>query len=222
MSTTFADIKEKVLEAYDLEEEVFIDDGEILTWANEGVADIEAEIHAIHDKYFETEEYLPLVLGQDTYDLPSDIYAFKITGMFYDNGSETYEIKPLKDKRLIPCIDDGESYRYRIVNSSVNGVKIKFYPNIREDSTENVTIHYIRTAKKFVDDASLLDIPIAENFIKQYILDKCANKERMTPDAPQSEPLKRNRELIVASLSQMIEDDNNETNIPLDFYEDHI
>ena len=184
------------------------------------IEDIEADIHSIHDKYFHSEDVLSLVAGVSSYSLPSDIYATKITGIFFDDGATKYEIKPMKDLSEIPYIKENDFYKYRITNTATDGLKIKLYPASRDTSSTIVTIFYRRAAKRFSADTDILDVPEAKQFVKQYVLDQVANKERMTPDAPESEALKRKRKLLMDSLERMIDDDNNEIFIDMSFFEE--
>lgn len=221
MSSTWLQIKTEIENKYDLLDEDFFSATEMLDAANEAIDDIESEIHSIHEKYFETSGNIALVLGTSEYAKPSDMYANKVTGIYYNDGSTKYEIKPLKDKSDIDFVQDGDRYRYRFVNSTSGGIKIKLYPASQETSSTNVTIHYIRQAKHFALDADVLDIPEAEAFIKQYVVDQAANKERMTPDAPESAALGRKRKVLIEVLSTMVEDENSEIKPDLSFLEDN-
>lgn len=222
MSISWAELKQEILDEYDLNEETFVTEDELVSYINAAIDDIESEIHAIHDKYFETEDYLALTTGVSSYDLPSDIYASKITGIYYNNGSVKYEILPLKDKKEILDVQAGDLYRYRIVNTTADGVKLKLYPESAETSTETVTIFYIRNAKRIDDDNDDIDIPEARSFLKQFVVDKAANKERMTPDAPESAALARLRKNLIEILSVMAPDDNNLIKPDFSHYEDMV
>lgn len=219
MSISWAEIKQEILDEYDLNEETFVTEAELVSYINAAIDDIESEIHAIHDKYFETEGFLALTAGQSMYDLPADIYAAKITGVYYNNGSDKYEITPLRDKKRIMSVEQEDDYQYRIVNSTADGMKLRLYPQSREDSAENVTIHYIRSAKRVTPDNDIIDIPEARGFLKQFVVDKAANKERMTPDAPESPALQRLRKNLIDILTEMVPDDNNEIIPDFSYYD---
>lgn len=215
---TWSEIKAEVQIEQDLSEETWVSATELLNFANDGISDVEKEIHTIHDKYFDADAFITLTEGQSEFNLPTDIYANKITGLYYDNGSEKYEINPLKSLSDIMHVQDEDEYQYRIINTTSGGKKLKFYPPARETTSLFVVMSYRRKAKPFVDDTSELDIPEAKDFIKQYVKDKVSNKERMTPDAPESAALGRKRKSLLDSLENMIDDDNNEVNVDLTFY----
>jgi hypothetical protein len=217
---TWGEILAEIEDENDLAEEVFVDSGELLTYANSGLEDLEKKIHVINDNHFAADTSLALVNGTSTYSLPSDIYSTKINGIFYNDGSTKYEIKPLKNLSEIPDIDTNDDYRYRIINTTASGRQIKLYPASRETSSSNVTIFYRRVIKLFVDSTSVLDIPEAKEFVKQYVTDKVKNKERNTPDAPESDSLVAKRKDLLDSLEKMIDDDNTEVAVNTDYYEE--
>jgi hypothetical protein len=101
-------------------------------------------------------------------------------------------------------------------------MKIKLYPASRETSSTNVTIFYRRKANRIVSDSTVIDIPEGDSFIKQWVIDKAANKERMTPDAPESAALARKRELLLNSLTNQIDDENNEVTMDISHYQDSV
>jgi hypothetical protein len=216
---TWAEIKAEIQSEYDLSEETFVDAAELLQYANSAIEDIEKEIHTIHDKYFHAEANLSLVTNTQDYNLPSDIFANKITGIYYNNGGTKYEVKEIKDLSEIIDINLNDDYRYKIVNTTSGGTKIRLYPTSRETSS-NITLFYRRRIKLFVLDADNLDVPEAKEFLKQYVIDKVANKERMTPDAQESPALSRKRKALLDSLESMIDDNNNEIFISTDFFEE--
>jgi hypothetical protein len=201
--------------------EDFVADTELLAWANDAKTEAEAEIVSLYDPYLETEDYLALAIGEDSYDLPADIYASKITGIYFNDGSESYEITLMKRKSTILNVNDNARYQYRIVNTTADGVQLKLYPASRETSSTNVTIHYIRRSAPITDDNSLMDIPLADAFIKQYVKDKIRGKE-LGPLAEESRSqlLEKQKQLLIEALNQMIPDENSDQIDPdLTFYD---
>lgn len=218
---TWAEIKAEIEAEYDLTEETFVDATELLQYANSGIEDVEKEIHTINDNYFHSESSISFVNGVSDYSLPSDIFANKITGWVFDDGSKSYMIKELKDLSKIPDIQTTDYYQYRIINTTAGGTKIRVYPTPSTTETNN-TIFYRRRIVLFVDDSSVLDVPEAKEFLKQYVIDKAANKERMTPDAQESPALMKKRKSLLDSLAKMIDDDNTEVYINTDYYEEFL
>lgn len=217
---TWLELKTEIEADYDLAEETWIKPAELMSAANTAISSIEKQIHTFHDKYFETEGYIPLTASTSIYNLPADIFAVKITGIYFNNGSEKYEIKPIKSLSDTVDVDASEPYKYRIINTSASGLQLKLYPPARETHPTAVTMFYKRNANLFTVDASELDIPEAKDFVKQYVIDFAVNKERMTPDAPESPKLQTMRKDLLDSLENMIDDDNTGLDVDYSYYEE--
>lgn len=217
---TWGTMKTEIISECNIEGEDFISSTELLTWGNEGKDEAEAEIVGLYDKYLETEGYLALTINVKLFNLPTDIYANKITGLFYNNGSEKYEITLIKNKKDIYNISENDNYRYTIVNSTAGGIQLKLHPASRETASQNVVIHYIRESQALASDASLMDIPLADSFIKQYVKDKIKEKE-IGPMNLQSESpmMAKERRLLLEALSHMIPSDSaDEIHMDAGFY----
>jgi hypothetical protein len=218
LADTWAIIKAEIEDECDLAEETFVDAGELMNYANSALEDIEKEIHTLNDKYFAAEANLSMVSGTAAYSLPSDIYATKITGIYFDDGSKSYEIKEIKDLSILPDIETSDDYRYRIINNAATGLQLKLYPTAQTTDSTSVTIHYRRKVNKFLTTATTIDVPEGKEFVKQFVTDKVTNKERMTPDAPESAALKRKRDQLLDSLTKQIDDNNNGLGVDMSYY----
>lgn len=219
---TWGDIADKVSNDLDLNGETFISPEELLGYGNAALDEASKEVMGLYDEYFEAEAPLALTSGTSLYALPTDIYAIKITLITYNDGATKYEIVPLKDKRQIPFVQETDDYRYRIINQTGQGFKLKLYPPSRETSASNVTIFYYRTPTRFVDETTQLDIPEAAQFIIQHVKDACINKEAGTLySAPPSAALEKQRQLLKTLLDEMKPDANNNLVPDTSFYEDY-
>lgn len=220
-SPTYTELKSYVQKELDIEDETFITANEILSYFNEAVDMVEATIHTIYEDYFLTNSNIALVNGTSTYSLPSDIYAQKIRGFLYDNGSDKkYEVKRLKKLNEIPFIDSNDYYRYIITNDSTNGLKIKFYPTPSETSSTNLTLWYLRNAKKFSTGTDVCDIPEFTSVIVQYVRWKCHNKEGHPDTGQDYGLLEKMRQDMVETLTGRIPDEDNEIIKDMSFYAD--
>ena len=78
---TYTNIKDFVQKKLDLQEESFITPEELLLYCEEAIKYCEAEIHKlnIEDQYFVSQAALPLTSGKSDYDMPTNIYANKIS-----------------------------------------------------------------------------------------------------------------------------------------------
>jgi hypothetical protein len=223
VAKTWATLLEEIKDDMNLHGEDFVSDVELLAWANDGIEQAEKEIVSLYDKYFETDAALPLVSGTALYNLPSDILAHKITHIEYNNGTREYEVKFMKRKDELRNVDANDSYyRYRLRNDAANGMQIEFYPTPTETSASNIKIHYIRSVTRLALTTDVIEIPIADAFIKQYIKDQVRGKE-LGPmwDHSETQSLQKQRALMIEALQNMVPDDSRDEITPdTSFYED--
>jgi hypothetical protein len=230
MSTffTWSDIKTKVQADLGIEDEVFVTDSELLSYANEAIDEAEAEIHDLYEDYFLSKQTLSLVQGTADYDLPSGIYAHKIRRIIYQNGASIYTVPRLKDwkkfeeKAVIDYYGNSTTdfYNYFITNSTAGSPKISLVPSARE-SGNYITIWYIRNANRLTALADICDIPEFINFIYQYIKVRVYEKE-MNPNLQMAiAALQQQRELMQSTLASMVPDADNTLEADLSFYREH-
>lgn len=86
---TWLQIYQKMAAELDLELEDFETKEQLAGYANDAIAEIEAEIHTIYEDYFLTLGYLDFQLGQDEVPLPADLYAMKVRSIWFKSGSAT-------------------------------------------------------------------------------------------------------------------------------------
>lgn len=225
---TLADLKLKVERALGLEDEEFVIPEELTDYANDAIDEAEAEIHSNNPNYFLSRATLTLVSGQEEYDLPANIYAFKIRAIVYRNGTDTYEIKKCREwnQFLKYALDqDSDSstrnYRYFIINPSADGQKILLTPTPNE-SGAYVTVWYIRNANTLVDDDDVCDIPEFSSFIIEYMKMRCYEKEGHPNFAACNARVEAKRQQMIDTLTNMIEDPDNEIEPDFRSYDEQI
>ncbi len=217
---TRAEIVAKIEADLDLEEETFITTNELYNYINEAIRDCEAEIHTLYEDYFLVSAPISLVTGTSEYSLPADIYANKIRGLVFDNGSDKYLMTRIKKFEDIPFVQSNDPYQFLITNSGTSGIKLKLFPNSRDTSASFLTVWYLREAKKLAADGDICDIPEFINYILSHIKVSCLKKEGHPLLPIEVANLDKLRQNMVETLSSMVVD--GDTKIPLDtsFYED--
>ncbi len=166
---TWSEIKTKVEEELDIQAEDFVDETELLGYANEAIDEIEAEVHNLYENYFKSYHYPTLVVGTSEYALPTDIYCNKILLAQYNDGSLKYKITKIKDIEKAD-VEDSEDYRYDIENSTAGAVaKFVLYPTSRVASSTYVKLWYLRNANKLSSSSDTLDIPEGANVVIAYM-----------------------------------------------------
>lgn len=222
---TWSEIKTKIEQDLDLEDEDFVRPAELLSYTNEAIDEAEAEIHGLYEDYFMSRSTIGLVSGTDQYSLPDDIYAHKIRRLVYDNGGRVYTVERIKDWHkfeeysIQKNYGTGEIYRYFILNSTPGEPKILLVPRATETG-DVIQIWYIRNANRLEDDTDVCDIPEFINFIFQYVKVRVYEKEGH-PNLPKAmQDLEQQRQQMVSTLAAMVPDAGNEIEADLSAYEE--
>lgn len=140
---TYQEAMTKVITDLDLQEifegqGAFISPNEMAGYFNEALTEAEAEIQATNQDYFLTKYYVPLVQGQKRYALPTNIFANKIRGVYYLNGSINYYVSQFRRKNKFENIaltdqwDPNAWYMYLLVNDYVGQSVMEIHPPSRE------------------------------------------------------------------------------------------
>lgn len=221
--STYSAIKTKLYNDLDLTDEDFITEAEFLGYVNEAMDDCEAIIHnlGLEAKYFKTTDTLTLVSGTADYAMPSDIYANKMVGMYYINGTKRYRIDRSRNQDSILYDATGSNYEYDIFNLTA-GVKIRLYPTPAE-SGAYVQRYYIRNVRKLTtssEASNTCEIPESVNFIFAHVKVRVYEKEGNPNLAGASENLRLQHDLMVQNLQEMTQDGNNIINPDLSYYSD--
>jgi hypothetical protein len=220
---TWNEIKTKIENDLDLQDEDFISTNELLGYANEAIDEAEAEIHTLYEDYFLTQLPIGMVNNQDKYDLPSNIYGMKIRKLMYQNGASVYPIPRLKDSRKIETYQEnnvvgaGTLYSYFIDNSTAGSPKIVITPMPYETGAF-LTIWFLRNANRLVNVLDICDIPEAISFILQYMKVRCYEKEGHPNLAKAMGDLEQQRGQLSNVLSSMTADGDNKIEPDLSAY----
>jgi hypothetical protein len=220
---TYTRIEQKLWDDCDIEDEDFISSSELMGYVNEAIRDCEAEIHklGLEDYYFLQSSALALVTSTSLYSLPSDLYANKLRGVLYSSGSTRYEIIRMKSIRETANVDDSDDYMYLLIAPTAGArASLKLYPSSRETSASNVTLWYIRNAKQISVDADVCDIPEFINYILQSAKVRIYEKEGNPNVAKAIMDKKELRDLMISTLQNMVEDENNLVTPDVSFYND--
>lgn len=224
---TYEELDAKVRQDLDIEQETFIQTSEMLGYANEAIDEAEAEILKLHQDYFLTSDALTLVSGTDAYDLPADIYGGKLRGVIYRNGSTRYMVQKYRRMdKFAKIMDDSigsgaNFYKYYIRNSSTLGNQMVLVKTPVE-SGAFITRWYIRNAARMVDGTSRLDIPEFANFVLTCMKGMCRAKDNgMVMPADAAAMIQQQRQMMVDTLGEMIEDDDDTVEGDFSHYEEH-
>lgn len=206
----------------------FVDEEEVKGFANDAIDEAESLIHTIYEDYFLDKAYLTLVNGEEDVDLPTNIYAMKIRAIIYDNGSSVYEIKRIRELKKflqyrLAKQNTGTSgtYSYFLTNATAGEPKVTFSPPAQEDSTENVEVWFLRNANRLTFPEDKCDIPEFVQFIYDYVRVKVYTKEGHFALPVAQQALAETRQRMIATLTEMVPDNDNEMQPDLSFYREH-
>lgn len=225
MSVTLSDLITATNDLTDNEGNAIADSTSVIRFINEAIKRCEAVIHNLQEDYFYNETTISVVDGTSAYDLPSDIYARKIRGIWYNDGSKVYEILPIQDRQTLLYLKNSSNSqaakRYNITNDSTNGVKINIYPTPSETDSTSYVIMYIRNAKQLVNLTDVLDIPEYEQYIIDFARRRVLQKEVVNPMLTTvTEDLINTESLMVDTLQESVPDGNNEMSLDTSAYDE--
>lgn len=229
MSYTWGTIRDNLERELGIEDELWINESELLEYTNRAVREAKAEIEALYQDYFLSYATITFVADQESYDLPSDIYANKIRRFLFENGSTRYTIDRMRDwkkfeSKSIEDYQNGSSrYAYFIINQSVDTTKILVSPAIRSaDAGAYGKLYYSRDVTEFTTSSDILDIPEFVNFIYYHVREAVLKKEGH-PNLPDAQAkLNEERERMNGVLAEMVPDADNEIEADYSHYEEMI
>ena len=224
---TLGQLRTKLGRDLDLEAEVFIRPDELTELINEAIDEAEMEIHGLSEDYFLTREIINLVAGQEEYDLPGTIYADKIRGIMYNNGSSVYEVlrerewHKFKEYEISKNYESANLYRYFLLNSTPGQPKIVLFPKAEENGAY-LTIWFLRQANRLEAESDVMDMKEAHNFVLQHVKCRVYEKEGNPQLANAKADLEKERNLMVATMQNRVPDNNNTIELDLEFYKSFV
>jgi hypothetical protein len=222
--STWAELREKIQEEHDIVEEPdFLSEGELLGYVNDAIDVCEKHFIKLPD-YFLASGSIYLVSGQRDYDLPEDMYATKIRGLWHDQ--DRYRVKLLKSISHKSLLEEspGATMKFLIINNSGELPKIRLFPT-PNNTGNTLSIDYIRGASRLSgDDFEEIDIPEAMGFITSYVDMKLKQKEKLYggPLEDAKAEMMRQEQLLIEALATRIDDEDATVIEPdVSIYEDH-
>lgn len=241
---SYKEARDKIKLDMDLTEEDFVTENEFIGYFNAAIDEAEAEIHTLHEDYFLTKTTIAMVSGTQDYALPSNIYAQKIRGIIYQNGSIIYPVIRVRgtqqffDISMTEQYGKQEDYRYIIRNDGLTyGYQISLIPPARETGNY-MTLWYLRNATRIPlvgeakegggtyvladAEATKIECPEFINFIMALVRAYCGAKENGGEFSDSdTQMVEQQRKMMVDTLSKMIEDDDNRVVQDLSHYYEH-
>jgi hypothetical protein len=147
----------------------------------------------------------------------------KFAGLIYSDGNNrTYPLRKLRSFREIPYIEQNSTdfYSFLIVNSEEDGMKLKLFPAAQRTTATALTCWHIRSARTLENESDECDIPEFVDFIIAHMKVSCGTKEGHPLLEVFNGELEKEKELMVATLSSMVVDEDNVMTMDMSLYED--
>lgn len=226
---TWAQIREKIEQECDLQDEDFVSPSELLAYANEAIDEAESEIHSLYEDYFLKKVDIPIQSGDEFLPLPvhmPDIYADKIRRVIFTEagGTTVYTVTRLKDwkkfeqKAVADTQVTTDLYQYFLVNSTPGNPELMLVPRSREAGV--LTVWYLRNANRLETDTDICDIPEFVNFVLAHLKMKVYAKEGHVGYPAALERVEAERARMVSVLASRVPDAENEIEMDLSHYDD--
>jgi hypothetical protein len=217
---TYGEAAQKISVELDLQEEKFITPDELMGMFNDGIDQAEQMILGLFEDYLLAEKQYTLVIGQDRYEMPEDIYANKIKCLWFNDGKFRYQIKRTR-QNILPFADIANSeYSFQIQHRDPSeGITIKLAPSVTQNGPF-MFMQYIRNANRVESDDSIIDLPEAMNFIFSYVKVRVYEKESHPLLQVAMSDLESQRAFLQTTLKSMTVDDDNEIVPDMSFYAD--
>lgn len=168
MLWTYSQLRQKMELELDLEEEIFVTPDELIGYTNKAIKLAASAILKIDEDYFLSVMHIPLLSGQQNYDYPYNIYAYKIRGMEYSAGATIYPVNRFRRMGKFDSVEIAnyypvsDWYAYTTLNNSDSPdgkAKIVLIPASKETSVVSypqsinqtaapLKLYYIRSANR--------------------------------------------------------------------------
>lgn len=237
---TYQELEARVRRDLDLQDEDnFVSNDEMASYANEAINDAEAEIMSLHEDYFLTKSAISFVTGVKEIALPANIYAQKIREFIYNNNAVIYEIQRVRDPHKFYRIAQQDfapsgvmDYRYMLQSDNAGAQDtIQLSPPAQETGAV-AELWYIRNANRVplttesgitraIQLAKIIDIPEWGDYIVQFMKCRCLAKDLNPRAESELVALANRKKMLVETLANRTPD--NEDAVPMDLsaYYDH-
>lgn len=201
-NVTLLELRTQARQRANMENSQFITDSELNSYINNSCTELYDLLIAKYEDYHATTANIPIVVGTDSYALPTDFYKLLGVDLVVDAQGNAVTLKPFmfaerNAYRFTPTWNVvGLAYlRYHMIDSNIRFVPV---PN----SPQTVKLWYIPALTKLSADADVLDgVSGWEEYVIVDAAIKMISKEEGATDALmiQKEALKKRIEMMAAN-----------------------
>lgn len=153
----------------DMQDDEAVTPNELKQYFNAAIRDAAAIIQLLYEGYFLAYDFVALVAGTESYDMPDNIYAVKMVKVFYATGARKYEVERLSLEDILNS-QPGDDFGWNPESSTPgDGAQFVLYPTPTVTESDTMKRWYIREPMAIVDDDDVIDIPEFISFIKAHV-----------------------------------------------------
>jgi hypothetical protein len=234
MTWTALEVRNKVRQDLDIDEDELVTDTQMYEFINDAVRDMVSEMLklGIEDKYYETRAPMNIVANQEEYSLPANMYHTKIYRVIHQRSGtrEIYEIKRMRGMKEYldyhwenDYTHSNPTYQYKLLNNT-GQPSFLLVPKPQIAETGSVTFWYARKPITVTGGSSIVDIPEEMiSYILTFVKVECLKKDVGNPLIdPMMVDLDRIRKLMVDTLTDQTHDSDNMVEMDTSFYGDMV
>lgn len=213
---TWGEIKRQIQNKHGIEGDKDYPEQELIDIANKAINKVEAHIIKLQQDYFLTVHSINVLGGQLEYDLPNDIYAYKIRRVFLPKGQPVYRAVNLNDMM------DESKFRYQILNHSDGQRKLTLNKSIGDTTLK---IYYTRNANKLTllgGDGQIVDIMEYADAVMDRMSYMIEFKDKSPTVQLALNDYNESISDLTNSLAMSVNDENTEMEANTEFMDDHI
>lgn len=228
---TWGDIKQDIQETHGIETDASYTEQELINMYNKALTRVESHVIGLQQDYFLAKETIAISKDVLEYDLPTDIYAYKIRRVFIDqpgyNVRKVYKASNLDDMEITSRYEsdyygNSKKFRYIITNESAGQAKFTM-SYVDEDA--NLIIYYTRNPKRLTiteGDAHICDIPEFADAIKAHMSYQIEWKDKSPTTAQTKADYIEIMGDLTRSLAVSINDEDNMIEPDTELFDDHV
>lgn len=206
-------IVSKIQDDLDLHEENFVTTDDIKQFIGDAIDDAEEIIIDCFSDFFLTYSDLSVTAGDTTIVLPEDLYESRLRGVYFSEGGfgsdangEAYKLRKISLSD-VTNVGSSDRYTYRLINTTSLGQKLYVYPAIRDTSTSQFRVWYIRQAKRLDDDTDLLEKGLRVQYILAHVKKSILEKIGDPMVEVWAKRLDKQEDKLKNSLARLTDDD---------------
>lgn len=201
--STLLELRTRARRLADAVDNNFFTDAEVNEYINTGLGELHDILVSKFEDYYVSSQSFSLVSGTSAYSLASIGISnfYKVLGIDVVQGSDTIRVPRFSFQERNMLSSNAALYNNRgstNIRYNLNGTNLTFMPE--PDSTDSVTVWYVPTYVKLLNDSDTVSSTVAENW-EEYAVVLAALKMR-SKEETSTVPLERELERVTARIEE--------------------